>query len=49
MGLKASAVASMVYRLRQRYRELVREEVANTVPSPGDLDEELRWLFRVLS
>ena len=49
IGLKAPAVASMVYRLRQRYRELVREEVANTVPSPGDLDEELRWLFRVLS
>ncbi len=49
MGLKASAVASMVYRLRQRYRELVREEVAHTVPSPGDLDDELRWLFEVLS
>lgn len=49
MGLKAPAVASMVYRLRQRYRELVREEVAHTVPSLGDLDDELRWLFQVLS
>jgi RNA polymerase sigma-70 factor (ECF subfamily) len=49
LGLKAPAVASMVYRLRQRYRELVREEVAHTVPSLGDLDDELRWLFQVLS
>jgi RNA polymerase sigma-70 factor (ECF subfamily) len=49
LGLKVPAVASMVYRLRQRYRELVREEVAHTVPSVGDLDDELRWLFQVLS
>jgi RNA polymerase sigma-70 factor (ECF subfamily) len=49
IGLNAPAVASMVYRLRQRYRELVREEVAHTVPSLGDLDDELRWLFQVLS
>jgi DNA-directed RNA polymerase specialized sigma24 family protein len=49
LGLNAAAVASMVYRLRQRYRELVREEVAHTVPSLGDLDDELRWLFHVLS
>lgn len=49
LGLTPPAVASMVYRLRQRYRELVREEIAHTVSSLGDLDEELRWLFRVLS
>jgi DNA-directed RNA polymerase specialized sigma24 family protein len=49
LGLNAPAVASTVYRLRQRYRELVREEVAHTVPSLGDLDDELRWLFRVLT
>jgi len=49
LGLNAPAVASRVYRLRQRYRELLREEVAHTVPSLGDLDDELHWIFRVLS
>lgn len=49
LGLKPPAVASMVYRLRQRYRELLREEIAHTVPSPGEFDEELRWLFEALS
>ena len=49
LGLKPSAVASAVYRLRQRFRKLVREEVAQTVSSPGELEDELRWLFAVLS
>jgi RNA polymerase sigma factor (sigma-70 family) len=43
------AVAVMVFRLRQRYRELVRAEVAHTVLSPLDVDEEMRYLLGVLS
>jgi RNA polymerase sigma-70 factor (ECF subfamily) len=38
-------VAVSVHRLRQRYREAVRAEVAHTVTSPDQIDEELRGLF----
>ena len=38
-----------VSRLRRRYRDLLREEVAHTVGSPDEVDEEMRWLFQVLS
>jgi DNA-directed RNA polymerase specialized sigma24 family protein len=49
LGLSESAVKSAVFRMRQRYRELVREEVANTVDSPAEIDEEIRYLIRVIS
>ena len=39
----------LVHRLRQRYRELVRTELAQTVATPTDLEEELRHLFAVLN
>jgi RNA polymerase sigma-70 factor (ECF subfamily) len=48
-GLTESAVKSAAHRLRQRYGELVREEVAHTVDSPAEVDEELRHLISVLS
>jgi RNA polymerase sigma-70 factor (ECF subfamily) len=40
---------SAVHRLRRRYRQLLREEIANTVASPDEVDDELRHLFSVLS
>jgi RNA polymerase sigma factor (sigma-70 family) len=40
-----NAVAVAVHRLRQRYRELVRSSVAQTVSSPFEVEEELRTLF----
>jgi len=49
LGLTESAVKSAVFRMRQRYRELVREEVANTVESPAEIDEEIHYLIRVIS
>ena len=48
LGLSESAVKSAIHRLRQRFQELVREEVAQTVCTPGDLDDELRYLIAVL-
>ena len=42
-------IKSDVHRMRERFRELVREEVANTVSSPEEVNEELRHLFRVFS
>lgn len=48
LGVSESAVKSAVYRLRQRYRKILREEIAQTVAEAGDVDEELRHLFVVL-
>jgi RNA polymerase sigma-70 factor (ECF subfamily) len=49
LGLTESAVKSAAFRMRQRYRELVRGEVANTVGSSTEVDEELRHLIAVIS
>ena len=43
------AVATAVHRLRKRYRELVRATLANTVATPLELEEEMRYLLEVLS
>jgi RNA polymerase sigma factor (sigma-70 family) len=45
LGLNSGAVAVAVHRMRQRYRDLVRAEIAQTVASPEELADELRHLF----
>jgi RNA polymerase sigma-70 factor (ECF subfamily) len=47
-GMTASAVRQASYRMRQRYRQVLREEVAHTVMLPGDIDDEVRHLIAVL-
>ncbi|HEU5396062.1 MAG TPA: sigma-70 family RNA polymerase sigma factor [Verrucomicrobiae bacterium] len=42
-------VKSAVHRLRLRYRQLLREEIANTVAAPGEVNDELHHLFAVLA
>ena len=49
LGMAANTVAAAVHRLRQRYRELVRAEIANTVASPDEINEEMRRLFAALA
>lgn len=49
LGTSEGAVKVMVHRLRQRYRELLEEEIANTVASPEEIDEERRHLLAALS
>ncbi len=49
LGLSAEAVAMAVVRLRRRYRELVRAEVANTVATPAEIDDEMRYLIDLLT
>jgi RNA polymerase sigma factor (sigma-70 family) len=44
-GLGESAVKMRLHRWRARYRELIREEVRQTVPRVADLDEEMRHLL----
>jgi RNA polymerase sigma-70 factor (ECF subfamily) len=49
LGVSEGTVKAAVHRLRQRYRQLLRDEIANTISEPGDVDEELRHLFAVLA
>ena len=48
LGISAGAVGVAVYRLRQRYRELVRAEISDTLVDPSRVDEEMRYLFTAL-
>ena len=48
LGMTESAVKSAIHRLRQRYRELFRAEIANTVATSSEVDEEIRYFFSVL-
>jgi RNA polymerase sigma factor (sigma-70 family) len=48
LGISPGAVGVAVYRLRQRYRELVRAEIANTLMDPSGVDEEMHHLFAAL-
>lgn len=47
-GLTVGAVDVAAHRLRRRYRELLREEIAHTVSHPAEIEEEIRHLKAVL-
>ena len=47
-GMTENAVKQAFHRLRQRYRELLREEVAQTVATPAEIEDELRHLIAAL-
>ncbi len=49
LGLPLSAIKTSVHRLRQDYREKLREEIARTVSTPNEIDDELRHLRKVLA
>ena len=49
LGLTEDAVKQAVHRMRRRYRELFREEIAQTVAGPGEVEDELKHMFAVLS
>jgi RNA polymerase sigma-70 factor (ECF subfamily) len=49
LGLSAGAVRVAVHRLRKRYRQLLREEIAQTLADPAQVDEEMRALFGAFS
>ena len=48
LGMTENAVKQAFHRLRERYRQLLREEIAHTVMLPGDIEDELRHLIAVL-
>jgi RNA polymerase sigma-70 factor (ECF subfamily) len=47
-GMTENAVKQAFHRLRQRYRQLLREEVAHTVATPAEIEDELRHLIAAL-
>lgn len=49
LGLNENAVKAAVHRLRQRYRGLLRETIAETVESAAEVEEELRYLLRIVA
>ncbi|HEY8748672.1 MAG TPA: sigma-70 family RNA polymerase sigma factor [Tepidisphaeraceae bacterium] len=49
LQISSDAIKMAVSRMRKRYRELLRQNIADTVASPEDVDDELRHLFSALS
>ena len=49
LAVPQSTVKKLLYRMRQRYRWLLRDEVAQTVENPADIEDELRHLCGVLA
>jgi RNA polymerase sigma factor (sigma-70 family) len=49
LGMTEGSVKVAVHRLRQRYRQLLRDEIAGTVANPEEVEEEMRYLFAVLT
>ena len=49
LGMREGAVKVAIHRLRKRLRQILREAIAQTVTSPTEVDEELRYFVRVLS
>jgi RNA polymerase sigma-70 factor (ECF subfamily) len=49
LGLSEGATRVAVHRLRQRYREVLRDIIADTVAGPEEVEDELRYLLRVLA
>ena len=48
LGMTENAVRQAFYRFRQRYQSILREEIAHTVATPADIEDELRHLIAVL-
>ena len=49
LDLKESAVKMAVHRLRKRFGELLRDEIAQTVSTPAEVEEEIRQLITAAS
>jgi RNA polymerase sigma-70 factor (ECF subfamily) len=48
LGMTEDAVKKAAQRLRRRYQEAIREEIAHTVATASEIEEELRYLWSVL-
>jgi RNA polymerase sigma factor (sigma-70 family) len=48
LNMNENALKQAFHRFRQRYRQALREEIAHTVATPGDVEDELRHLIAAL-
>jgi RNA polymerase sigma-70 factor (ECF subfamily) len=49
LGVSESVIKRVLHQLRVRYRILLREEVAQTVTDPAEIDDEIRYLCAALA
>lgn len=49
LGMKEGAIKVAMHRLRERYGQMLRLQIAKTIEDSADVDQELRYLFEVLS
>jgi hypothetical protein len=49
LGMSTGAFKVAIHRLRKRYREVLRTEIARTVADPAQVDDEIRYLMTVLA
>ncbi len=49
LSMSVDAVKKAAQRMRQRYYELFREEIAHTVGHPGEVEDELRYLCEIIA
>ncbi len=49
LNLPPATLRSQLHRIRQRYRNYLRDEVARTVSSPQEVDSEMSYIFRLLT
>jgi DNA-directed RNA polymerase specialized sigma24 family protein len=49
LGMETAAIKRLLHQMRQRYRQLLRAEVAETVEQPADVDDEVRYLAAALA
>jgi RNA polymerase sigma-70 factor (ECF subfamily) len=49
LGMAETSVKKQLHNMRQRYRNLLRDEVSRTVEDPADVDDEIRYLCASLA
>jgi len=49
MGVTTGALRTQVHRMRRRYRDLLRAQIAQTVSTPAEIEDEIRFLLTTLS
>jgi DNA-directed RNA polymerase specialized sigma24 family protein len=49
LGMSEGAFKVAIHRLRKRYREILRSEIAETVADPAQVDDEIRYLLAALT
>ena len=49
LGISEAGARMAMFRMRDRFRRLLREEIAETVEEDGSVDEEIRYLFRIFA